>query len=334
MSIINVGINGFGRIGRNIARCIVESGRSDIRVVAINDLSPPETSAHLLRYDSVHGAFPGDIKIEGDVMDMGLGPIKMTALREPSELPWSDVDIALECTGFFVDKDSASQHLENGSNKVLISAPAKGVERTIVYGVNHADLTPDDKIVSNASCTTNCLSPVAKVLSDSVGIEKGYMTTIHAYTGDQPVLDRGHKDLYRARSAVLSMVPTTTGAASAVGLVLPELAGKLSGSAIRVPTPNVSCVDFKFVSSRDCDVDEINAVMKSASEGFLAGILGYNSAPLVSSDFNHTSESSIFAPAQTSVTSKNLVRVLSWYDNEWGFSNRMCDTAVHMGNLS
>ncbi len=331
---IKVGINGFGRIGRNVLRAIIESGRTDIEVVAINDLGPVETNAHLLRHDSVHGRFPAKVTVSGDTIDVGRGPIKVTAERDPAALPWGDVDIALECTGVFRSEDTAGKHLENGSKRVLISAPGKGVDRTVVYGVNHDDLTADDVIVSNASCTTNCLAPVAKVLADTVGIEKGYMTTIHAYTGDQPTLDTMHKDLYRARAAAMSMIPTTTGAAEAVSLVLPSLEGKLSGSAIRVPTPNVSCVDLKFIASRDCTADEINAAMRSAADnGPLAHVLDYSEEPLVSIDFNHEPASSTFAAEQTSVTGGNLVRVLAWYDNEWGFSNRMSDVAVAMGKL-
>ena len=328
---VKVGINGFGRIGRNVLRAIAESGRTDIEVVAINDLGPVETNAHLLRYDSVHKPFPGKVKVKGNTIDVGSGPIRVTAIRDPKELPWSDVDIALECTGIFRDRDGAGQHLANGSKRVLISAPGKNADKTIVYGVNHKSLTKKDIIVSNASCTTNCLAPVAKVLNDAIGITKGYMTTIHAYTGDQPTLDTMHKDLYRARAAAMSMIPTSTGAAAAVGLVLPELKGKLDGSAIRVPTPNVSCVDLKFVAKRKTSVEEINAAVKKATKsGPLKGVLGYSDEPLVSIDFNHDPESSNFASAQTAVTGGNLVRVLSWYDNEWGFSNRMCDTAVTM----
>ena len=331
--VLKVAINGFGRIGRNTLRAIVESGRTDIEVVAINDLAPIETNAHLLQYDSVHGRFPAPVTVDGDTINVGRGPIRVTSIRDPRELPWGDVDIAMECTGIFTDKDKASMHLENGSKRVLISAPGKDADKTVVYGVNHDTLTGDDIIVSNASCTTNCLSPVAKVLNDAFGIEKGYMTTIHAYTGDQPTLDTVHKDLYRARAAAMSMIPTSTGAAKAVGLVLPELAGKLDGSAIRVPTPNVSCIDLKFFAGRDCTVDEVNAAVKKAAEGPMKGVLDYVTDPLVSVDFNHDIHSSNFASAQTQVTGGNLVRVLSWYDNEWGFSSRMSDTAVAMGKL-
>ena len=330
---LKVGINGFGRIGRNILRAIIESGRTDIQVVAINDLGPVETNAHLMRYDSVHGKFPETVTVSGDTMDVGQGPIRVTAIRDPKELPWGDVDIAMECTGFFASKDGASQHLENGSKRVLISAPGGSDIPTIVYGVNHDVLKSDDLVVSNASCTTNCLAPVAYVLNNAFGIEKGYMTTIHSYTGDQPTLDTMHKDLYRARAAAMSMIPTSTGAAKAVGLVLPDLAGKLDGSSIRVPTPNVSVVDLKFVPKRDVTVEEVNAAIKAASEGELKGILDYVTQPLVSMDFNHDPHSSNFAEDQTTVLDGNLVRILTWYDNEWGFSNRMSDTAVAMGKL-
>mgnify|MGYP000415693521 CR=1 FL=1 len=331
---VKVAINGFGRIGRNVLRAIIESGRTDIEVVAINDLGPVETNAHLLQYDSVHGRFPAKVTVSGDTIDVGRGPIKVTAERDPAALPWGDVDVALECTGIFTARDKAALHLKNGSKKVLISAPGANSDKTIVYGVNHQTLTADDTVVSNASCTTNCLSPFAKVLNDLVGIENGYMTTIHAYTGDQPTLDTMHSDLYRARAAALSMIPTSTGAAKAVGLVLPELAGKLHGSAIRVPTPNVSVVDLKFNASRATSVEEINQAIKAASEeGPLKGVLGYSDLSLVSTDFNHDPHSSIFASQQTTVIDGTLVRVLSWYDNEWGFSNRMADTAVFLGTL-
>ena len=331
--VLKVGINGFGRIGRNVLRAIIESGRTDIEVVAINDLGPVETNAHLLRYDSVHGKFPHTVTVSGDTIDAGRGPIKVTAVRDPKELPWTDVDIALECTGIFTTKEKASAHLSNGSKRVIVSAPCDGADKTIVYGVNHNTLTKDDMVISNASCTTNCLAPVAYILSREFGIEKGYMTTIHAYTGDQPTLDTMHKDLYRARAAALSMIPTSTGAAKAVGLVLPELAGKLDGSSIRVPTPNVSVVDLKFISKRNVTADEVNAAIKAASEGELKGIVAYSNEPLVSIDFNHDSHSSSFAAAQTKVMDGNLVRILAWYDNEWGFSNRMSDTAVAFGKL-
>ena len=332
---VRVAINGFGRIGRNILRAIAESGRTDIEVVAINDLGPVETNAHLLRYDSVHGRFPGTVTVEGDTIDVGTGPIKVTAIRNPAELPHRDlgVDIAMECTGIFTSKDKAMAHIQAGAKRVLISAPGDKADLTVVYGVNDDKLTKDDIVVSNASCTTNCLAPVAMVLHQAVGIEKGIMTTIHSYTGDQPTLDTYHKDLYRARAAALSMIPTTTGAAKAVGLVLPELAGKLDGSAIRVPTPNVSVVDLTFLAKRDTDAAEIKAAIKAAAEGPLKGILGYTDEPNVSSDFNHDPHSSIFAMDQTKVLGGTLVRVVSWYDNEWGFSTRMADTAVAMGKL-
>ena len=331
---VTVAINGFGRIGRNVLRAISESGRDDIEVVAINDLGPVETNAHLLRFDSVHGRFPGEITVEGDMMDVGRGPIKVTALRDPRELPWQGVDVALECTGIFTDRDKAALHLENGSRRVLVSAPASGADKTIVFGVNHRSLTHEDRIVSNASCTTNCLSPVAKALNDAIGINKGFMTTIHSYTGDQPTLDTMHKDLYRARAAGLSMIPTSTGAAKAVGLVLPELNGKLDGVAIRVPTPNVSVVDLLFEAARDTTIEEVNAAIRAAADGPLKGVLGYTEAANVSMDFNHDSRSSIFHMDQTKVMDRRLVRILSWYDNEWGFSNRMADIAVVMGRLN
>jgi glyceraldehyde 3-phosphate dehydrogenase len=311
----------------------VESGRTDIEVVAINDLGPVETNAHLVRYDSVHGRFPGTVKVDGDTIDVGRGPIKVTAIRDPKELPWGDVDIAMECTGIFTARDKAAMHLENGSKRVLVSAPADGADKTIVYGVNHSTLTKDDTVVSNASCTTNCLSPVAKALNDAIGITKGFMTTIHSYTGDQPTLDTMHKDLYRARAAALSMIPTSTGAAKAVGLVLPELKGKLDGVAIRVPTPNVSVVDLVFEASRETSVEEVNAAIKAAADGPMKGILGYTTEKLVSSDFNHDPHSSIFHMDQTKVMDGSMVRILTWYDNEWGFSSRMSDTAVAMGAL-
>ncbi|TRW97264.1 type I glyceraldehyde-3-phosphate dehydrogenase [Paracoccus sp. M683] len=330
---VKVAINGFGRIGRNVLRAIVESGRTDIEVIAINDLGPVETNAHLIRFDSVHGRFPGTVTVTDDTIDVGRGPIKVTAIRNPADLPWGDVDVVLECTGIFTDADKAKVHLENGSSRVLVSAPSKGASKTIVFGVNDNTLTKDDLIVSNASCTTNCLSPVAKVLNDTIGIKKGFMTTIHSYTGDQPTLDTMHKDLYRARAAAMSMIPTSTGAAKAVGLVLPELNGKLDGVAIRVPTPNVSVVDLVFEASRDTSVEEVNAAIKAAADGPLKGILGYTDQPNVSIDFNHDPHSSIFHLDQTKVMDGNMVRILTWYDNEWGFSNRMSDTAVAMGKL-
>ena len=330
---VKVAINGFGRIGRNVLRAIYESGRTDIEVVAINDLGPVETNAHLLRYDSVHGRFPGTVEVKGDAISLGRNDIRVTAERDPKALPWSDVDIALECTGIFTDRDKAAMHLENGSKRVLISAPGKDADLTVVYGVNHDKLTGDHTVVSNASCTTNCLAPVAYVLHKTFGIEKGYMTTVHSYTGDQPTLDTMHKDLYRARAAAMSMIPTSTGAAKAVGLVLPDLDGKLDGSAIRVPTPNVSMIDLKAVVSRDVTADEVNEALKAAAEGELKGVLDYDPESKVSIDFNHDPHSSNFASQQTKVLGGNLVRVMSWYDNEWGFSNRMSDTAVAMGKL-
>ena len=331
---VKVAINGFGRIGRNVLRAILESGRTDIEVVAINDLGPVETNAHLLRFDSVHGRFPHNVTTTADTIDVGRGPIKVTAIRNPADLPWGDVDIILECTGIFTSKDKVQAHLSTGAKRVLISAPADGADKTIVFGVNHNTLTKDDLVVSNASCTTNCLSPVAKVLNDSIGIVKGFMTTIHSYTGDQPTLDTMHKDLYRARAAALSMIPTSTGAAKAVGLVLPELKGKLDGVAIRVPTPNVSVVDLVFEAKRPTTVTEINdAIRSAATSGPLKGILGFTDQPNVSIDFNHDPHSSVFHMDQTKVLDGTMVRILSWYDNEWGFSNRMSDTAVAMGKL-
>ena len=328
---VTVAINGFGRIGRNVLRAIVESGRTDIEVVALNDLGPVETNAHLVRYDSVHGRFPGEVTVKGDTIDVGRGPMEVTAIRNPADLPWSHVDVVLECTGIFTSKETCQAHLENGSKRVLISAPGKDADKTIVYGVNHQTLSADDVIVSNASCTTNCLSPVAKVLNDTVGINKGFMTTVHSYTGDQPTLDTMHKDLYRARAAAMSMIPTSTGAAKAVGLVLPELNGKLDGVAIRVPTPNVSVVDLTFEAARETSVEEINAAMATAANGPLKGVLGVTDEKLVSMDFNHDPRSSVLATDQTKVMEGTMCRVLSWYDNEWGFSNRMSDTAVEMG---
>ncbi|WP_050527346.1 type I glyceraldehyde-3-phosphate dehydrogenase [Pseudorhodobacter aquimaris] len=330
---VKVAINGFGRIGRNVLRAIVESGRTDIEVVAINDLGPVESNAHMLRFDSVHGRFPAEVKTTETSIDVGRGPIAVTAIRNPAELPWGDIDIVLECTGIFTDKEKASVHLENGASRVLVSAPSKGADKTIVYGVNHDTLTAADVIVSNASCTTNCLSPVVKVLNDAIGITKGFMTTIHSYTGDQPTLDTLHKDLYRGRAAALSMIPTSTGAAKAVGLVLPELNGKLDGVAIRVPTPNVSVVDLTFEAARATTVEEVNAAIIAAANGPLKGVLGFTDQPNVSSDFNHDPRSSIFHLDQTKVLDGNMVRILTWYDNEWGFSNRMADTAVAMGKF-
>ena len=330
---VKVAINGFGRIGRNVLRAIVESGRTDIEVVAINDLGPVETNAHLVRFDSVHGRFPGTVTTGEDWIDVGRGRIKVTAVRNPEELPWSGVDIAMECTGIFTARDKAALHLKNGSKRVLVSAPADGADKTIVFGVNHATLTAADTVVSNASCTTNCLSPVAKALNDAIGIKRGFMTTIHSYTGDQPTLDTMHKDLYRARAAALSMIPTSTGAAKAVGLVLPELKGRLDGVAIRVPTPNVSVVDLVFEAARETSVKEINDAIRAAATGPMKGILGFTDAPNVSADFNHDPHSSVFHMDQTKVMEGTMCRILSWYDNEWGFSNRMADTAVAMGKL-
>jgi len=327
---VRVAINGFGRIGRNILRSIIESGRKDILVVGINDLGPVETNAHLLRYDSVHGKFPSNVKVDGSNIDVGNGPIKVTSIRDPKELPWKDldVDVAMECTGIFTSKEKASMHLDAGAKRVLVSAPTNGADLTVVYGVNHNKLTNEHLVVSNASCTTNCLAPIAMALNNGVGITQGFMTTIHSYTSDQPTLDTMHSDLYRARAAAGNMIPTSTGAAKAVGLVLPELNGRLDGVSIRVPTQNVSVVDFKFNAGRSTSVEEINNIIKQAAEGDLKNILGFTNEPLVSSDFNHDPRSSIFHMDQTKVMDNTFVRVLSWYDNEWGFSNRMSDTAV------
>ena len=331
---LRVGINGFGRIGRLILRGIIESGRDDVKVVGINDLGSVEMNAHLLKYDSIHGMFGTDIDIDKDILDVGAGPIKVSAERDPANLPWNDldVDIAFECTGLFTDRESASKHIDAGAAKVLISAPAKDVDMTVVYGVNHDKLEAHHTVVSNASCTTNCLAPVAHVLNQLVGIEKGYMTTIHSYTGDQRPLDTLHSDPRRARACGVSLIPTSTGAARAVGLVLPELAGKLDGTAIRVPTPNVSLIDLTFTAGRETTVEEVNAAMKEAAEGPLKGVLDYVTADLVSIDFNHNPASSSFDSTQTQVIDGNFVRVLSWYDNEWGFSSRMPDTALAMNN--
>ena len=323
----------MGRIGRSTLAAIIESGRTDIEVVSINAPAPLETLVHLMKYDSVHGRFPGEIKIIGNNIDVGRGLIDMQATYNPAELNWEGIDILLECTGAHNSKEASIIHLENGAKRVLLSAPGKNADKTVVYGVNHEELTVDDLIVSNASCTTNCLAPIAKVLNDAIGIQSGIMTTIHSYTGDQPTLDKKHSDLYRSRAAAMSMIPTSTGAAKAVGLVLPELAGKLDGSAIRVPTPNVSCVDFTFQATRDTSVEEINLAIKVIAETKMKGVLDYDPEPKVSIDFNHDTHSSNFAPAQTKVIAGKLVRVLSWYDNEWGFSCRMADTAVAMGKL-
>ena len=330
---VRVAINGFGRIGRNILRAIVESDRDDIIVVGINDLGPVETNAHLLRYDSVHGKFPADVKVSGNDLDVGRGPIKVTSIRDPKDLPWKelDVDIAMECTGIFASREKASMHLDAGAKRVLVSAPASDVDLTVVYGVNHQKISKNHLVISNASCTTNCLAPLAMALNNGVGINQGFMTTIHSYTGDQPTLDTMHSDLYRSRAAAGNMIPTSTGAAKAVGLVLPELNGKLDGVSVRVPTQNVSVVDFKFNASRSTSVDKINNIIKEAANAELKNILGFTDEPLVSSDFNHDPRSSIFHMDQTKVMDNTFVRVLSWYDNEWGFSNRMSDTAVAIG---
>ena len=330
---VKVAINGFGRIGRNILRSIIENKNHNIKVVGINDLGPIETNAHLLKYDSVHGILNRDVIINGSDLDVGTGPIKVTSERNPENLPWKElnVDVVLECTGIFTSKEKAQQHITAGAKKVLISAPASGVDLTVVYGVNHKKISSEHQILSNASCTTNCLAPLAYVLNKSIGIENGFMTTIHSYTGDQPTLDTMHSDLYRARAAAANMIPTSTGAAKAVGLVLPELDGKLDGVAIRVPTQNVSVVDFKFNSKKETTIEEINEAIKIASENELKNILSFNDKKLVSSDFNHNPSSSIFHSDQTKVMNKKFVRILSWYDNEWGFSNRMCDTALEIG---
>jgi glyceraldehyde 3-phosphate dehydrogenase len=332
---VRVAINGFGRIGRLVLRAIAESGRRDIEIVAVNDLGPVETNAHLLRYDSVHGRFPAAVTVDGDIMTAAGHKIKVTAIKEPAKLPHRElgVDIALECTGIFTARDKAALHLEAGAKRVLVSAPADGADITVVYGVNHDKLTKDHVIVSNASCTTNCLVPVAKILNDAIGIEKGMMTTVHSYTNDQPSLDQMHKDLYRARAAAVSMIPTSTGAAKAVGLVLPELKGKLDGVSVRVPTPNVSLVDLKFLAKRATSVEEVNKAIIAAASGPLKGILDVVHDKLVSVDFNHNPASSSFALDQTKVMDGNFVSIMTWYDNEWGFSNRMGDTAVAMGKL-
>ena len=331
--VVKVGISGFGRIGRCTLSSIIESGRTDIQVVKMNATGPIGDIAHLLKYDSVHGRFSGDIRIDGDMMDVGQGPMKVFSTYNPEELDWSGVDVVLECSGKFNSKEAASVHLKQGAKKVLVSAPATNADKTIVHGVNSEALTTDDLVVSNGSCTTNCLAPVAKAINDAIGIESGIMTTIHSYTGDQPTLDKRHKDLYRARAAAMSMIPTSTGAAKAIGLVLPELNGKLDGSAIRVPTPNVSAVDLTFVASRDVTAEEINAVIEAAANGPMKGVLTYETEKKVSVDYNHNTASSNFAADQTKVMGGRLVRVLSWYDNEWGFSCRMADNAVHMGSI-
>ena len=328
---VRVAINGFGRIGRNILRAIMESGRTDIEVVALNDLGPVETNAHLIRYDSVHGKFPGTVTVKDDTIDVGRGPMKVYAIRDPKELPWGElnIDVAMECTGIFTDRDKAAMHLDAGAKRVLVSAPSSGADLTVVYGVNSDRISKEHLVISNGSCTTNCLAPLAKVMNESVGIEYGFMTTIHSYTGDQPTLDTMHKDLYRARAAALSMIPTSTGAAKALGLVLPELTGKLDGASVRVPTPNVSVVDLNFVAQRDTTVEEINKIAKVAAQSAeLKGVFDFDEEAKVSTDFNHDPHSSNFAAQQTKVVGGRFVHVMSWYDNEWGFSNRMADTAV------
>ena len=330
---LRIAINGFGRIGRCVLRALVESGDSDIEIVAINDLAPPENIAHLLKYDSVHGRLNAPVVVDGDRLKVGARSIRLTAIHTPEDLPWRDVDIAYECTGLFTDRDAAARHLKNGSKRVLISAPGRNADKTVVYGVNHTSLTAGDVIVSNASCTTNCLAPVAMVLDRAFGIKTGYMTTIHAFTGDQPSHDTNHKDLYRARAASMSMVPASTGAVRAISLVLPHLAGRLEGSAVRVPTPNVSMVELCFMPERGATPEAINAAIAEAAAGELAGVLSCEEDPLVSVDFNHDPHSSCFAAAQTTVTRNGMARVVSWYDNEWGFSNRMLDTGRRIGAL-
>ncbi|WP_341861057.1 type I glyceraldehyde-3-phosphate dehydrogenase [Gymnodinialimonas sp. 57CJ19] len=331
---ITLGINGFGRIGRATLAYIAESARNDVQVVKINATGPVETSAHLLRFDSVHGRFPGEVRVDGDTMDLGRGPMQMFSTYDPAELDWEGCDVVLECTGKFNDGRKSSVHLERGAKKVLISAPAKNVDRTVVYGVNHRDMLADERMISNGSCTTNCLAPLVKVLNEAIGIERGIMTTIHSYTGDQPTLDRRHDDLYRARAAAMAMIPTSTGAAKALAEVLPEMEGKLDGTALRVPTPNVSAVDLTFEAARDVTVNDVNEIMAEAANGYMGAVLSYDPAPKVSVDFNHTTPSSIFAPDQTKVVGGRTVRVLAWYDNEWGFSARMADVASAMGRLT
>ncbi len=329
---VTIGINGFGRIGRCTLAHITEAARNDVQVVKINATGPIETNAHLLKYDSVHGRFGSPVKVSGNTMDLGRGPIEVMSTYNPEELDWSGCDVVLECTGKFNDGQKSAVHLDRGAKKVLISAPATNVQRTVVYGVNHRQLLADDRMVSNGSCTTNCLAPLAKVLNDAIGIESGIMTTIHSYTGDQPTLDRRHKDLYRARAAAMAMIPTSTGAAKALGEVLPEMKGKLDGSAVRVPTPNVSAVDLSFIAEKSVTVDEVNEIVREAAQGYMGMVLGYDAEQKVSIDFNHTTESSIFAPDQTKVVGR-MVRVMAWYDNEWGFSARMADVAAAMGRL-
>jgi len=330
---ITLGINGFGRIGRCTLAHISEAGRNDVQVVKINATGPIETNAHLLKYDSVHGRFPGEIRVSGDTMDLGRGPMKVFSTRDPQELDWDGCDVVLECTGKFNSRDAAAVHMTRGAKRVLISAPAKQVDKTIVYGVNHRELTADHHVVSNGSCTTNCLAPLAKVLHEGIGIERGIMTTIHSYTGDQPTLDRRHDDLYRARAAAMAMIPTSTGAAKALKEVLPELDGKLDGTALRVPTPNVSAVDLTFEAARDVSVADVNEIVAEAAAGHMGAVLSYDAEAKVSIDFNHTVQSSIFAPDQTKVVGGRTVRVLAWYDNEWGFSARMADVSAAMGRL-
>lgn len=330
---VTIGINGFGRIGRCTLAHIAESARNDVQVMKINATGPIETSAHLLRYDSIHGRFPGEVTVKGNTMDLGRGPMEMFSTYDPQELDWSGCDVVLECTGKFNDGKKADVHLSRGAKSVLISAPAKNVARTVVYGVNHRDMTAEDRIISNGSCTTNCLAPLAKVLDEAIGIERGIMTTIHSYTGDQPTLDRRHNDLYRARSAAMAIIPTSTGAAKALGEVLPNLRGKLDGTAMRVPTPNVSAVDLTFEAGKDVTVEDVNEIVREAAAGHMGAVLGYDPEPKVSIDFNHTTQSSIFAPDQTKVIGGRTVRVLAWYDNEWGFSVRMADVAGAMGRL-
>ncbi len=330
---VTIGINGFGRIGRCTLAHIAEAARNDVQVVKINATGPIETNAHLLKYDSVHGRFPGQVRVSGNTLDLGRGPIEVMSTYNPEELDWDGCDVVLECTGKFNDRDAAAVHLTRGAKRVLVSAPAKNADKTVVYGVNHRSLTAEHLVVSNGSCTTNCLAPVAKVLNDAIGIERGIMTTIHSYTGDQPTLDRRHSDLYRARAAAMAMIPTSTGAAKAIGEVLPELKGRLDGSAIRVPTPNVSAVDLTFEAGREVTVEEVNRVVREAAAGYMGMVLSYDPEPKVSIDFNHTPYSSIFAPDQTKVVGGRTVRVLAWYDNEWGFSCRMADVAGAMGRL-
>ena len=330
---ITLGINGFGRIGRCTLSHLAQAARNDIQVVKVNATGPIDSAAHLMRYDSVHGRFPGEIRVKGNTMDLGQGPIDFVSTYDPKEIDWSGVDVVLECSGKFNDREKAAVHLGQGAKRVLVSAPAKGADRTVVFGVNDHMLTSADLVVSNGSCTTNCLAPLAKVLHEAVGIEEGVMTTIHSYTGDQPTLDRRHKDLYRARAAAMAIIPTSTGAAKAIGEVLPELAGRLDGTSLRVPTPNVSCVDLTFAASRDTSKEEINEIVRNAVKGPIGRVLAYDAEPKVSIDFNHTEHSSTFAPEQTKVVGKRMVRVLSWYDNEWGFSCRMADVAAARGRL-